>query len=389
MTPNDSGEHLEPGFLLRIWRRFRRMPLAWAGVAALAFLFLPALFAPFLANGRPFLLWLPDQGWSSPFWRYFFHPDTTELFIEQLFNYLLLSAVVMLILYPLKWRWKWLLPVILILPFLLVKAPMDKTNFRQLVAQTPNSRAIFAPIPYSATEIVTTQYAPPSREHWFGGDDIGRDLTSGMIYGGRVSLAVGLLATLAAMIIGTLVGLTSGYIGGHYDLAMMRIVEVLICFPTFLLLLVIMSIFKDWKFDQSILVVIVVIGATGWMGLSRLVRGEVLKIKTLPYIQATVVAGISQRRIYFVHLLPNVLAPILISGSFAVAGAILAESSLSFLGFGIQPPTPSWGALMRQAFSDPFAYWHLTLIPGLALFIAVVGFNFVGEALRKSCMDRV
>ena len=209
-----------------------------------------------------------------------------------------------------------------------------------------------------------------------------------MIYGARASLAVGLFATAIALVIGTLVGLLAGYFRGTFDLLVMRLVEVMLCFPTFLLLLILMSILKDRKFEQSILVVIAVIGLTGWIGLTFLVRGEVLKQRALPYVQSCLVAGLPVWRILLVHLLPNITAPILISFTFGVAGAILAESGLSFLGFGVQPPTASWGGLLRQALDNPFDYWHLMLFPGLALFLAVLGFNFTGEGLRKAFSPR-
>ncbi|OGV50482.1 MAG: hypothetical protein A2017_01560 [Lentisphaerae bacterium GWF2_44_16] len=243
--------------------------------------------------------------------------------------------------------------------------------------------AVFAPIPYGPFENVAKPYGTPSKAHLFGTDQIGRDVLSRMLYGARVSLAVGFLATGIAMAIGIAVGMFSGYFGGRLDMLIMRIVEIIICFPTFLLLLILMAVMMDYKFEQSILLVIAVIGLSAWTGLSRLVRGEVLKQRALPYIQSCETLGIPVWRIMFFHLLPNVAGPILVTFTFSIAGAILAESGLSFLGFGVQDPTASWGELLRQAFSDPFNYWHLTLWPGLALFIAVCAFNFTGEGLRK------
>lgn len=174
-----------------------------------------------------------------------------------------------------------------------------------------------------------------------------------------------------------------GYLGGRVDFFAMRIVEIIICFPTFLLLLILMTIMHDSHFTQSILLVIAVIGLTSWTGLSRIVRGETLRLKSMPYIQCCKALALPTWRIMFFHIIPNVIGPIMISFSFGVAGAIIAESSLSFLGFGVQPPTASWGGLLRQALEDPFTYWHLTLWPGVALFIAVASFNFAGEGVRK------
>ena len=142
--------------------------------------------------------------------------------------------------------------------------------------------------------------------------------------------------------------------------------------------------FSAAEIYEQILIVIAVIGLTGWIGAAFLVRGETLRQRALPYIESGIVSGLPVSRILFVHLLPNISGPLLISFTFGAAGAILAESGLSFLGFGVRPPTASWGGLLRQAFDDPLSYWHLTLFPGLALFWAVLSFNFTGEGLRKA-----
>ena len=176
----------------------------------------------------------------------------------------------------------------------------------------------------------------------------------------------------------------AGYKGGKTDLLVMRLVEIVICFPTFLLLLILMSILLDYGSRQSILLVIAVIGLTGWTGLCRLVRGETLRVRQNAYIQSCEAMGTPLWRILLFHLLPNVSGPIFVSFTFEVAGAILAESSLSFLGFGVQDPTASWGELLRQAFPDPLTYWHLMFAPGLAIFLAVCSFNLAGEGLRKA-----
>ena len=371
--------------------RFFRDPLAAAGVIGLLLLFLPALFAPFIANGKPLFFYnAADASWSMPFLRSFFAPDSNEVLIEKSFNFILLCLCIFVatrwFLRKIGWKmrfWFYLaVAVSLLLPFLLVPSKLDKTDYRKLTAEHEGSFALFAPIPYNPEEQVALPFELPSREHPMGTDNIGRSVASRMIYGGRVSLAVGIAATTLSLVIGCFLGLYIGYKGGKIDLVVMRIVEILICFPTFLLLLILMAIFKDWKFEQSILVVIAVLGLSGWIGLCQLVRGEVLKQRALPYVQSCKAIGLSTWRTMLFHLLPNVSAPIVITFSFSVAGAILAESSLSFLGFGVQPPTASWGGLLRQAFSDPFAYWHLTVFPGIALFLAIAGFNFTGEALR-------
>lgn len=362
------------------------------GVVGILILLVPAVAAPLLANGRPLLVF-GKEGLRLPFLLFLFAPDSTEFLVEQFFNYVLLLLPLWLLIALIVRRQfpRRILcgaaALLLLLPFAAARPKLDKTDYR-LAAAESGERAVFAPIPYGPFEIIAKPYQKPSREHWLGTDEVGRDVASRMIYGARASLAVGLFATAIALVIGTLVGLMAGYYRGWFDLAVMRLVEILLCFPTFLLLLILMSILKDRKFEQSILVVIAVIGLTGWIGLTFLVRGEVLKQRALPYIQSCEVVGISAWRTMTVHLLPNITGPILISFTFGVAGAILAESGLSFLGFGVQPPTASWGGLLRQAFDNPLEYWHLTLFPGIALFIAVLAFNFTGEGLRKALFPR-
>ena len=324
-----------------------------------------------------------------PFLYFIFAPDGSEILISKLFNFLLVflvPAIITCLIFRHKRKIRNItllsIAVLLAVPFFLCKSILDRTDWKK-IRDEGQSKVIFTPVPYGPFEQGAAPYEKPSVKHWMGTDQIGRDVLARMVYGARVSLAVGLLATSLTLIVGASIGLCSGYFGGRFDLVIMRIVEIIICFPTFLLLLILMSIFKDMKFQQSILIVIGVIGLTGWTGLCRLVRGEALKNRSLPYILSCESAGMPVPRILFVHLLPNISGPILVSFTFGVAGAILSESALSFLGFGVQAPTASWGGLLRQAFSDPFAYWHLTLWPGLALFITVCAFNFTGEGLRR------
>ncbi|MBN1864009.1 MAG: ABC transporter permease [Victivallales bacterium] len=373
------------------WSRFKTDPMAIAGLFGIGLLMVGAVFAPLLANERPFVFYREGR-LSFPILRYLFAPDTNEVVVEQIFNYLLIALPVMLlawILFRKRPRVRivvsCVLGVLLMLPFFFAEHVLDRTDWREDAKRLAEGDfAIFAPVPYGPFENIAQPFSAPSREHIFGTDKIGRDVFSRMLYGARVSLAVGMMATFIAMVLGTSVGLVSGYLGGKTDMVLMRIVEVVICFPTFLLLLILMAILQDRDFRQSILLVIGVIGFTSWTGLSRIVRGETLKLRPLAYIQSCESLAIPVWRIMLLHILPNIAGPIMISFSFGVAGAIVAESSLSFLGFGVQPPTASWGELLRQAMEDPFIYWHLTLWPGVALFIAVVSFNFAGEGLRKA-----
>ena len=374
-----------------VWGRFRKDKTALVGLCGIVFLFAVAVFSPFLANSRPLVLFR-DGLLSFPALRYVFAPDTSELIVEKIFNYILiffLPASLMLVVFRNKSRLKWraiaLWAAIAAVPFVLVSPRLEKSDWRKDCANLAGGEfAVFAPVPYGPFENAGDPHLKPCRTHVFGTDQVGRDVFSRMVYGARVSLAVGLLATTLTMVFGIIVGLICGYFGGRMDFIVMRIVEIIMCFPTFLLLLILMAIMMDRKMEQSILLVIAVIGLTSWTGLSRIVRGEVLQQRAMPYIKACESLGLSIWKIMFYHLLPNITGPILVSFTFGVAGAILAESGLSFLGFGVRTPTASWGELLHQAFSDPLRYWHLTLWPGVAIFISVVSFNFAGEALHRA-----
>ncbi|MBR2510166.1 MAG: ABC transporter permease [Lentisphaeria bacterium] len=375
-------------------RKFTSDRLATAGLVMVIFLFFIAFFAPFIANGRPLFV-LTDGKIELPFLQTFFAPDSSEFLIEQFFNYalLLLAAFGLTKLIPAKFKktkkfFPAIFAILLLIPFGMAEKKLDKTNFRELYANKKNIITVFAPIPYGPYEQCGSPYEIPSKKHILGTDDIGRSVASRLIYGARISLAVGIFATALSLLIGCIVGMLTGYFKGTADLVSMRLIEILNCFPTFLLLLILMAMLKDRKFEQSVLIIIAVLGLTSWIGLALLVRGETLKQSSLAYILSCKASGLPLYRTLFFHLLPNISGVIFISFTFGIAGAILAESSLSFLGFGVQAPTASWGGLLRQSFEDPLHYWHLTFFPGLALFIAVCGFNFMGEGLRKALSER-
>ncbi len=384
MTP----DAVSPGRL--VWRRFRSEATAVGGLAVVILLFAIAIFAPFLVNGRPWLV-AGDVGVFSPALRDFFAPDAQERFVETMFNWLALCvplcALAALLFRKRRRALRVVLPCILLLgalPFCCLQSRLDVRNWRAFAQENPNVLCVFAPVPYGPYETTADVHAGASREHWLGTDQVGRDVLARMVYGTRVSLAVGVLATTISLAIGATLGLLSGYRGGRLDLFVQRLVEIVICFPTFLLLLILMTIMLDYGIRQSILLVILVIGFTGWPGLSRLVRGETLKQRQMAYIQSCESLGVPTATILFRHLLPNVSGPIFVSFAFSIAGAILAENSLSFLGFGVQDPTASWGELLRQAFADPLSYWNLLLWPGLAIFCSVTAFNFIADGIRKA-----
>ena len=372
----------------KAWARFTASSSGVIGLTGVLLLLVPALYAPFIANSRPFFM-IDNGKWSFPFVRFLFAPDSPESFVEQFFNFLaILLPLWLLITIAFKaGRTRRICLIasatLLFIPFFTVKSVLDKRDYRSFCSEN-KIKAYFAPIKYGPFEAASTPCSPPDKQHILGCDDVGRDVAARLIYGARSSLAVGIFSSLIALFIGCTVGLAAGFKRGIFDLLTMRAVEILLCFPSFLLLLILMSMLGDRQIGQSIPLVIAVLGLTGWIGTAFLVRGETLKQRALPYIESCIVSGIPEWRIMFFHLLPNVAFPVLISFTFGIAGAILAESSLSFLGFGVKAPAPSWGGLLRQAFENPLDHWHLTLFPGIALFIAVMSFNFIGEGLRKA-----
>ena len=241
--------------------------------------------------------------------------------------------------------------------------------------------AILAPFiaPYSPDQIDETKLlVPPSKAHLFGTDSLGRDLFSRMVYGSRISLSIGLIAVGIATIVGIFFGSLAGFYGGRIDSLIMRFVDIMLCFPTFFLILSVVAIL-----EPSIYNIMAIIGLTSWMGVARLIRAEILSLKEREFIQAEVALGASHARIIFYHLIPNAIGPVLVSAILGIAGAILVESGLSFLGLGVQPPTPSWGNILIEAKSTLGVAWWITIFPGVAIFITILGFNFLGEGLKK------
>jgi ABC-type dipeptide/oligopeptide/nickel transport system permease subunit len=226
---------------------------------------------------------------------------------------------------------------------------------------------------------------PPSTAHWFGTDIQGRDVWARLVYGARVSLSVGIVSQGIALTLGIILGLLAGYYGKWVDELVMRLADVTLAFPTLLLLIALVA-----ALQPSLTVVFVTIGFVGWAGMARLVRGQVLVVRELEFVQAERALGAGDIRILIRHILPSVVAPVVIAGTLGVAGAIMAESSLSFLGLGVQPPTPSWGSMIadgRDLYQLRHAPWT-SLFPGLAIGAAVLGFNLLGDALRDAIDPR-
>lgn len=244
--------------------------------------------------------------------------------------------------------------------------------------------ALLAPViaPFDpAEQDLLNRLKPPSGTHWFGTDDLGRDLFTRVLFGARVSLAVGIFSVIFNVIIGVTVGSIAGYYGGKVDSILMRFVDVMLAFPQFFLLITVVTLLKPSLFN-----IIVVLTAFGWMGKARLLRGQIMSVKNREYIEAAKSMGLPDHRIIFFHVLPNAIAPVIVAAAMNMGSMILTESGLSFLGLGIQPPTASWGNLLQSAQSLKImieAPWY-PVFPGMMIFITIMCFNFVGDGLRNA-----
>jgi peptide/nickel transport system permease protein len=331
----NSGRKASQSYWALAWRQLRRNRLAMAGLAVVVFLFMVAILAELLANDKP--LFMRYQGeWYFPAFR-----DYPE-FIH--------------------------------------------TDFKELAKglEAPDG-AWFPPVPYSYTEYSFAEVLEkPTRDHWLGTDDRGRDVLARVIHGSRISLSVGFVAVGIYMIIGIIIGSLAGYYGGKVDLVISRVIEIIMCFPAFIFIISLVAFL-----EPSIYNIMIAIGLIGWTDVARLIRGEFLKIRNQEYVEATRALGARDWRTIFRHILPNALAPALVVATFGIAAAIIYESALSFLGFGVQPPTPSWGDILSQSRSYYDFAWWLTIFPGTAIFITVTAFNLVNEGLRDAIDPRL
>ncbi len=222
---------------------------------------------------------------------------------------------------------------------------------------------------------------PPNRCHWMGTDQLGRDILSRLMAGARISLVIGFVVVLIASAVGVLIGATAGYFGRAVDAILMRFVDIALCFPVIFLILAVIAVL-----EPSTTNIILILGLTGWMGQARLVRAEVLSLKNREFVLLARAYGASHTRIIIRHLVPNAAGPVIVAAIFGVATAILAEAGLSFLGLGIQPPTPSWGNMLADAKSTLGVAWWQSLFPGTAIFLILIALNALGESARASLM---
>ena len=244
--------------------------------------------------------------------------------------------------------------------------------------------ALFAPVlaPYGPSKVnLDVVGKPPSGQHLLGTDAVGRDVLSRLIYGARVSMSVGIIAVSIYITIGFTLGAIAGYIGGRLDMLIMRFTDIMMCFPSFVLIIIMVGIV-----GPNIRNVMIIIGIFGWPGIARLVRGQVLSLREQDYILAARTIGVRDERMLLVHILPNVIGPVTVAATLGIAGAILTEAGLSFLGLGVRPPTPSWGAMISEARGIVYLAdlpW-LWIAPGITISLAVLSINFIGDGLRDA-----
>jgi peptide/nickel transport system permease protein len=321
------------GLWADVWKRFKRNPIALAGFYVVCVLVFMALFADFIANDKPY--YLEYRGKTHfPIFR----------------SYLVGAGV---------GQW----PVELL-----------NVEFKKL----ENARAVYPPISYRPSNInLLEPLEPPSEKHWLGTDKLGRDVMAGMIHGSRISLSIGFVAVGIAVIIGVILGAVAGYFGSWADLLISRLFEIMLSIPTFFLLITVAALLPP-----SIFLTMAIIGMTSWVGIARFTRNEFLRIRNQDYVTAAIALGVTDRKVMFRHILPNALAPVIVSVVLGIAGAILVESSLSFLGIGVPAQLVTWGSILREASSTTFAWW-LAVFPGFAIFITVLAYYLVGEGLRE------
>lgn len=323
----------------RVWREFKRNRVAVAGYYVVVFLVGVALFADFIANEKPY--YVHYQGKT-------YFPIVRGYFEK--------------------------------LGLLKVAPELVNADYQQLSHQG----ALFPPIPYRPSMVnLDVPFARPSRQHWLGTDRLGRDVMAGIIHGSRISLSIGFVSVGIALVIGVILGALAGYFGGWVDLVVSRLFELMLAIPTFFLLITIAAVFPP-----SIFLTMIIIGLTGWVGIARFARNEFLKLRSLDYVTAAQALGVSNRKIMFRHILPNALAPVMVSVILGVAGAILLESGLSFLGIGVPADTVTWGSILNEARSNTFAWW-LAVFPGIAIFVTVLAYYLVGEGLRDALDPRL
>jgi len=379
--------------------QFFKNRVAAVSVVIILLLFLVAAWAPLIANGKPFV-WRQAGITTYPLLRYLVVP-TPGASIDYLFNYVLFATITV----PIALGFAYFLTrsvagafrkkykravgyglLLAIVPFLFApKYRLDGSDYPRKVTELDAANGEYAVFPPVGQDPITPTrqiLKGPSGDHILGTDKDGRDVFARMIHGARISLSVGFVAEFIAIFVGVVFGALAGYYRGWLDITVMRFIEMVICFPSFFLILTIVAFIEPEK--RSIFHIMLVMGITGWTGIARMVRGEFLKLADQDFVQSARALGCSSTRLMFRHILPNAMGPVLVSAAFGVAGAILTESGLSYLGFGAPPPTPTWGEMISQGKEHLEEAWWLIVFPGLSIFVSVTIYNLAGEGLRDA-----
>lgn len=408
-----------------LWKQYRKYRFSVVCLYVVGFLFLIAIFAPLIASANPILL--TENGKSSSPWLLWlfnpynfsdiFHPG--DGFFDYIYNMALLMffpalahTVIFFHKSGLPWRKKIPLAIaayvgltlvfgfVMGLPGIHPNNPYKARDIRKELAEDSRVQisATFVLIPISpddtsteATDMkpgFTVEKAKAIRlhddfPHTLGTDGAGGDIVSRLVYGSRISLTVGFIAVTIYCFIGVVLGSLAGYYGGWIDMTVSRVIEVMMMFPTFFVIIILVAIF-----GPSIFIIMVVIGLLGWPTVARLIRGEFLKQRSLDYVAAAHATGGSNLRIIFRHILPNAISPLFVTVPFGIAGAILTEGGLSVLGYGVKTPVPSWGSIMNAGYQNP-THWWLWAAPGVLMFITLTAFNIIGNGVRDAADPRL
>jgi peptide/nickel transport system permease protein len=378
-----------------VWREFKKSRISVVCLIFIVLLFAVAILAPFLANDKPY--WIEINGQLQfPLFKDLNAGDYS-VFLATIIG------VIQIILIKrnrerldpsirggVLWRQIGVNAVIALVGVISIHVfipdRLDAVDYKEMIESNKASKAFFAPVPYGyARTALEDREQPPSAKHWLGTDDVGSDVLCRLIHGSRISLSVGFVAVGISSLIGIFIGAILGYFGGKVDFIGMRIVEIMMAIPTFFLIITIVAFFP-----RSLFNIMFIIGITSWTGDARFIRAEFFKLRKQDFVQAAKSLGLPLRSILFRHMLPNGIAPVLVNATFGIAGAIFIEAALSFLGFGVAPPTPSWGQMLSLGVSTTGRFlWWLTLFPGLAIFFTVLAYNLVGEALRDAIDPRL